>query len=480
MFGKSSYDYDIVVIGAGGAGLTAAKFARGLNKKVALIESERIGGECTWTGCVPSKTLIHAAQIAYHAAQGKNIGISSSTIIDSTIILQHIRSVITEIYAESTPEKIAALGIKFIKGFPEFETAHSIILNGKKLSARKFIIATGSHPLIPDIKAITQVDYLTNQNFFNLKKLPSSLLIIGGGAIGTELACALTRLNVKVTIIEKSAHLLSKEDPELISLLQQQMVKENITINTQAELISITQEDSSVSVSYKNKSGTLESCNAEKILIAVGRKPNIETLNLEKAFIKYDSKGITVNQYLQTSQKNIYACGDVVGPYQFSHMAGYQATIAARNALIPFFKEKVNYDNRLWVTFTSPELATLGLTHAQATQLYGDSIMAYNKQYTQLDRAHTDGTTHGNIKVICTNKGMILGATILGERAGELIHELQLAKNKQLSFYALYSIIHAYPTYSEIIGNLSKESYIKKLQHNFFLKIGKKILNFLW
>jgi len=470
-------NYDIVIIGGGAAGLTCAKLAKGMGKKVLLIEKNNIGGECTWTGCIPSKTLIHVANSIHDAESLEKIGINLIRSIDSENIMRHVRSTIQAVYERETEQDLEKIGIDVLKGTAYFLDGTTIMCSGIKITTKKCIIATGSSPFIPPIDGLDSVSYLTNQTIFALKKLPKSMIIVGGGPIGVELASALNRLSVKITIVESFSRILAKEDKELVAILSKQLVKEGIQINNETQAIKVAQEQNAILLTCTNKTGE-KTIQAESLLIAVGRQPNINELDLAKAGVQYTQKGIVVSSTLQTTAHSIYACGDVVGPYQFSHIAHYQATIATRNALIPFFKKRINYENIAWVTFTDPELAHAGLTEEQALKRYGGTIKMYRSNLATLDRAVTDGKTIGLAKFICDKNNKILGAQILGPRAGELIHEIQIGKKLNTHFQNYFFTIHAYPTYSELIWQASKTCYIEKLQNNFFIKCIKKILQF--
>ncbi len=473
------YDYDIVILGGGSAGLVSSKLAQGLGKKVAIIEKERLGGECTWTGCVPSKTIIKSAYVAHIFKQLDQFGfaLSGQATLDTSGVLDHVRNVIYEIYETHTPKKLRELGIDVIKGSPSFIDRHHLKADGKTISFNKAIIATGSKPFIPPIEGVNDVPYLTNENIFLLEKLPSSLIILGGGAIGCEMASALNRLGVKVTIVEMQDHLLVKEDAELVEQLTAIFKDEGITIRTSLTARTVRYENGSIVVTCENINGQ-EDLYAEAWLIAVGRRANVEGLNLDKIGIIYDNRRIHIDALLRTTVTNIYACGDVVGPYLFSHMAFHQAALATRNALLPF-SSKINYDHVVWVTFTDPELASAGLTEEQAREKYGNSIKVFRRAYEKIDRAHTQRDTRGMCKIICDKQGHIIGAQVLGAHAGDIVHELQVMKYFGKKLHTLYHVIHAYPTYSEIIWHIAKEAYIERLRNHVLIRFLQKIRSWI-
>lgn len=471
------FDYDVVVIGAGSGGLVACKVANGLGKKTALIEKRKIGGDCTWFGCVPSKTLIKSANIAHQMTRLREFGLEprSPVELDATKVMAHVRAVVQADAEGHPPEVFEAEGINVLFGAPRFLDNHTIELGEEEISAKKFIVSTGSHPFIPAIKGLDEIPYLTNETIFDLAILPKSLIVLGAGPIGIELSAALNRLGVEVTVIQRSADILKKDDKELVERLVQILRAEGITILTETHTKEFARQGDNVIATIEDKSGTRQ-LEAESVLVSVGRRPNLDGLALEKAGIEYASNGIKVDRHLKTTAKNIYACGDVVPPYLFTHVAEYEAIVAATNACFGLPIRTANYDNVLWTTYTDPELAHAGLTEEQARIRYGDAIRIYHWEHKDVDRAKTDLAIHGLSKFICNRKGKLLGIHILGHGAGELMHEAQLAKSLGLPFSKIASVIHAYPSYSDAVRQPAKKCYIDVLQDNFFIKLLKKIV----
>ncbi|MEX0940467.1 MAG: NAD(P)/FAD-dependent oxidoreductase [Candidatus Babeliales bacterium] len=472
----NSFDYDLIVIGGGAAGMTSAKLARGLKKKVAIIEKEQLGGECTWTGCIPSKTLIKSSEAVFQAQHLDKYGLVADPFnIDTSKVMNHVRSIISTIYQTHTPEKFVEQGIDVFFGDPVLIDNNHISFDRKTISAQAIILATGTSPLIPPIEGLNDIPYLTNQTLFSLPHLPKDLLILGGGPIGVEVASALNRLGVLVTIVEMQDRLLPRDDKELVDLLMPKLKEEGIRVLTGMRATKALKMKDGVQLICIASDGSEQQVDGKQLLVAVGRKPNIKGLYLERAKVAVEKERLVVDEYLRTTAKNIYACGDVVGPYLFSHMAFYQATIAVRNALIPFFKKKVDYRNVAWVTFTDPELATAGLTEQEARESY-DEIKIYRYPYAKLDRAHTEGKTEGLGKFICDKKGKLIGAHIFGARAGDLISEIQVGKTYGLDLADLYPVIHPYPTFSELIWHSAKNRYIDKLKANSILKLLQSLI----
>jgi pyruvate/2-oxoglutarate dehydrogenase complex dihydrolipoamide dehydrogenase (E3) component len=474
---KLMFDYDVVIIGAGSAGLVACKVANGLGKKTALIEKRKLGGDCTWFGCIPSKTLIKSANIAHQMTRLREFGLEPSTAIELNAdrVMAHVRAVVQADADGHPPETFEAEGINVLFGAPRFLDNNNIELGERKISSKKFVVCTGSHPFIPSIQGLQDIPYLTNETIFDLEVLPRSMIVLGAGPIGIELSAALNRLGVKITIVQRSADILKKDDKELVDRLVQTLRAEGVEILTETRTTGFTRHGDNIVADIEDEKGTLQ-IEAESVLVSVGRRPNLDHLALEKAGVEFDSKGIIVDNHLKTTAKNIYACGDIVPPYLFTHVAEYEAIIAATNACFGLPIKTTNYDNVLWTTYTNPELAHAGLTEAQARERYGDDIRIYRWEHKDVDRAKTDLAQNGLSKFICDKKGKLLGIHIFGHGAGELMHEAQLAKSLGLPFSKIASVVHAYPSYSDAVRQPAKRCYIDTLQNNLFLKLMKNIV----
>lgn len=437
--------YDIVVIGGGAAGLTAAAGSAKFGLKVALIEREKLGGDCLYHGCVPSKTLIRSAKILSLIRRAHEFGLHKAyPSFEFEKVIAHVWDVIEKIGEHDNPERFRKMGIDVIFGVPRFISSRELTIGGKKIRSKKFIISTGSSPLIPDIGGLRQTGFITHLDVFHLKTLPASIIVIGAGPIGMEMSQAFARFGSEVTVIEMENQILPKEDIDISKTLESCLAKEGIRFRTGKIVKRVNNENGKKAV-LCIKDGKEFVHRADEILVAVGRTPNTDGLNLEASGVEHTAKGITVNSNLKTTAKNIWACGDVVGPYLFTHMAEYQAGIVLRNALFRL-SAKVDYSAVPWTTFTDPEVAHIGLTENEAIEK-DLNYTVYKHNYSDVDRAVTEVEGHGFIKVLASGrKGKIIGAHIIGPNAGELIHELILAMRKGLTVKDISSTIHVYPT----------------------------------
>ncbi|NEP18261.1 MAG: FAD-dependent oxidoreductase [Leptolyngbya sp. SIO4C1] len=461
-------DYDLVVIGGGSAGLVAASAGAQLKARVALVEKSTrgLGGDCLFYGCVPSKSMIHSAQIAYNVKTASRFGVyTSEPTINFAEAMGHVESVVSTIAVHDSTERFESLGVEVIYGTGQFVDRSTFEVGGRRLKARAFLIATGSHPALPPIEGIKEAGYLTNIDVFSgLKTRPASLAVIGAGPIGCELGQSFSRLGSEVTIISSRDHIMPKEDPEAAIVVEQQLRSEGIRIlnNSRAQKVRVVDGKKHVYVGE-------EVVVVDEILVSAGRTPNVSSLNLAAAGVEVGKQGITVNEKLQTSNSRIYAAGDVIGGYQFTHVAGYEAAVAMQNALILPLK-KADYRVIPWATFTEPELGRVGLTEQQARDRYGDDVYVLKHEFKELDRALAEAAGHGFAKFITRSNGEILGAHIVGSHAGELIHEVVLAMSQNLKVSALTGMIHVYPTLSEINSKTALQLTKQKYAKNEFLQ----------
>lgn len=469
------YDYDVVVIGAGSGGLVACKLANGLGKRTALVEGRKIGGDCTWFGCVPSKTLIRSAYVAHQTRLLRDFGLEPKGPIefDARNVMAHVREVVENDAATHPPESYEAEGINVLLGKARFLDPHTIQVGERTVSSAKFVLCTGSRPFIPPIEGLEDVPYLTNETIFFVESLPRSMLVLGAGPIGIEMAAALNRLGVHVTVIQRSGEILKKDDQELATKLLELLRAEGVEILLETEAVRFGHSDGQITADLKGKAGNRQ-VTAESVLVSVGRVPNVENLDLEKAGVEYHKKGVKVDKHLRTTARHIYAAGDIVPPYLFTHIAEYEAVIATTNACLGLPIRRTNYDHILWATFTEPELAHAGLTEEEARERHGDSIRVYRWQFKDVDRGKTDLAEDGMSKFVCDRKGRLLGIHILGHAATELMHEAQLAKSLGKPFSKIASVIHAYPSYSDAVRQPAKRCYVDLLQSNPFVRLVKR------
>lgn len=458
-------EYDVAVIGGGAGGLFAASGANAVGARTCIIEKKRLGGDCTWFGCVPSKAIVKSAQAAHKMKTlGEfGLGLRGDAALDTGAVMAHVRDVVGEISTHHPPELFEKRGIKIIIGAPKFLDAATVEVGGDRITARRFIICTGSHPAVPPIEGLGEIDYLTNENIFDLETPPASLIVLGGGPIGVELSQALNRLGTTIYLVEMRDRILPREDPELAGILEKRLAGEGINLLTGNKAVRFRERDGKVHLAVENGEGSTRAISADRVLVAVGRSPSLDGLSLESAGVEYTKKGISLNSYLQTTNRNIFACGDVASPYQFSHMAAYQAQICVRNALFrrPVW-QKANYSNVPWATFTDPELAHLGMTEEEARRA-GGKIRVYTNGYGGSDRAVTDRETEGLLKVITDRKGRILGAHIVGAHASEIIQGFLIAKSLRIPLSRLASPIFIYPTLSELVKKTAAKPLLEKL-----------------
>ena len=438
-----SEEYDLVIVGAGSGGLSAAAFAIQLGARVALVEKNRIGGDCTWSGCVPSKTLLKTAKVAHQMRTAGRYGLSSvQPLVDLKAVMAHVRDVIGEIAKEESPEVLRENGIEVVLAEAHFVDPHTLIAGDTTLAASRFLITTGAHPFIPSIRGLDDVDYLTYETVWDLETLPHRLLVVGAGPVGCEMAQAFQRLGAEVTLLASRDRLLPRDDPAASCVLGEVFDAEGIRVRYNARVERAWQDENGIHVGAAG--GELV---GDALLITSGRRPTVAGLDLEKARVLYDEQGIQVDEALRTSQRHVYAAGDCTGGLQFTHYAGWQATMAVRNALLPGASKGVT-DQVPWTTFTDPEVAHIRLIETQAREKFGDAIMTCDWPMARVDRARTDGDTAGFIKLVHKQDGTLLGATIVASRAGEMIHEWIVAMHEGIKVGDLSNAIHVYPSYS--------------------------------
>ncbi len=456
---------DVCVIGGGSAGLVVAAGASQMGASAVLIEKGRMGGDCLNYGCVPSKSLLAAGRMARLARTSPRFGIElGEPKIDFAKVQAHVQGVIDAIAPNDSVERFVGLGVNVIQETARFAGRNRVSAGDVEVRARRFVIATGSSPLVPPIKGIDSVPYFTNETLFDNTTLPEHLVIVGGGPIGIEMAQAHRDLGSRVTVLEMD-NFLAQDDPEVVDTLINKLRGEGIEFLAGAQVLEVAKSENGIRVTYESrgedKNGGRRDIDGSHLLIAAGRKPSLEELNLEAADVRYSARGIDVDRRLRTSNKKIFAIGDVTGSLQFTHVAGYHAGIAIRNILFRL-PAKVKTHAIPWVTYTDPELAHVGLTEAQARKAHGD-IGVLRWPFGENDRARSAHTTDGLVKVITGRKGKILGATMLGPHAGDLIHPWVLALAGGLKLRTMAGAVVPYPTYSEVSKRAAGSYYLPAL-----------------
>jgi pyruvate/2-oxoglutarate dehydrogenase complex dihydrolipoamide dehydrogenase (E3) component len=447
---------DICVIGAGSGGLSVAAAASQFGENVVLIERGEMGGDCLNYGCVPSKALLAAGKHAHAFTSGEAFGIAAQKPkVNFGKVHDHVHSVIGAIAPHDSQERFEGLGVTVIRETGRFIDGETVEAGETRIKARRFVIATGSSPAAPPIPGLDAVDYLTNETLFNNKTLPDHLLVIGGGPIGMEMAQAHRRLGAKVTVLE-AFQPLGKDDPELTSIVLDHLRNEGIDIRAGVKITNISQSAKGITIALE-EDGKATSLTGSHLLVAAGRKPNVDKLNLDVAGIEHDKRGIKVDDSLRTSNRKVYAIGDIAGGLQFTHVAGYQAGLVVRAIL---FRLPVKNETRFipWVTYTDPELAHIGLTEAQA-QEQGIGYKVLRWHFKDNDRAQAERRTSGMIKAVVSSKGDILGCSIVAPNAGELIQPWALAMSSKLKIKAMIDMVAAYPTLTEVSKRAATSYY---------------------
>lgn len=440
--------FDICVIGAGSGGLSVAAGTAQLGLKTALIERAEMGGDCLNTGCVPSKALLAAAKRAQTHRKNDIKGIAPhEPMIDFSAVKDHVFDVISTIAPNDSQERFEGLGVIVIRAAAKFTASDTVQAGERLIKARTFVLATGSSAVLPPLQGLDHAKAFTNETIFNMRDKPDHLLIIGGGAIGIEMAQAHRRLGCRVSVFDMGG-ILPRDDQNNVAIIRQALIDEGVSLRERVAIKEVKHTPSGVTLIVED-GGKIIEVSGSHLLVAAGRKANTGGLDLEKAGIAFDKKGITVDARLRTSNKNVFAIGDVSGSPQFTHVAGYHAGIIIRNVCFKM-PAKVDYKALPWVTYTDPELAQVGLTEAAAREKFGDTIKVVEWHFAENDRAVAERTTKGQIRVVTTAKGLILGASIVGAQAGELIGLWALAISSGLKIGAVTGMIAPYPTLGEI------------------------------
>ncbi|MGH2459493.1 MAG: dihydrolipoyl dehydrogenase family protein [Chloroflexota bacterium] len=439
-----SDSYDLVVIGAGSAGLSAASFAAELGARVALVDRARPGGDCLATGCVPSKTLINVTPVAWELRHADRLGLAAAVPrIDLARINAHVQATIERVYQFERPEALREKGIDFLAGGARFLGPDVVLAGDRPLRGGHFIVCTGAHPASPRLPGLDRVPFLTYEDIFQLGALPRQLVVLGTGPVGIEFAQAFGRLGSRVTVIGRSGRVLGKSDPTIQAFIEATLRDEGIDLRLQApaERVESLPEHRARVVTSR---GPID---GDALLVALGRCPNVEGLGLDRADVAYTDLGIVVDAKLRTTNPRVLACGDVVGGPQLSHYAAWQGYLATRNALLPGASRGIPAQVP-WAVFTDPEVAAVGLSEPAARERYRDDLTIHQLSLERVDRAQTDGEARGIVKVIARRNGQIVGAHVVAARAGEMIQEYVLAINRGIRLDQLATALHVYPTYA--------------------------------
>jgi pyruvate/2-oxoglutarate dehydrogenase complex dihydrolipoamide dehydrogenase (E3) component len=454
--------FDLIAVGGGTAGLVTAAGAAALGLRVALVERDALGGDCLWTGCVPSKALIASAKVAYqmrHAERLGLVGASPSHAFRS--VLHRVRERRARVARHDDPQRFRDLGVEVVFGSAELIGHERLAVNDRRLESKRIVIATGASAAVPPIPGLANAGHLTHATAFEQDDLPSHVTVLGGGPLGLEFAQVYRRLGAQVTVLEMLPQLLPREDAEAARVVQQALEEEGITIYVGTTVERVETTPNGAVVVARDASGAESRVPAGRVFVATGRRPATAGLGLESVGVELDNGAVKVDRSLRSSIPGIWAAGDVAGGPQFTHVAEYQAKLVLRNAVFPF-TSKVDYSAVPAVTYTDPEVARVGLTEAEARQR-SSRVETYRYEFADLDRAIVDGHDVGFVKVVTTPRGKILGATVVGSGAGELLMPLVLAMKRGMKLRQLSQVMYPYPTMAEGIKRTADSYYRSKL-----------------
>ncbi len=473
----TKFDYDIGVIGGGAAGLTVASGASQLGAKTLLVEKEKkLGGDCLHYGCVPSKTLIKTASVYQLMKESRDYGLPgvSPEAVDFTRVAARIKTVINRIQEHDSVDRFCRLGVRVEFGPARFIDEHTVEVGGRKFTAAVWVITGGSSPSAPPVPGLDEVSYLTNREIFSLDRLPESLIVLGGGPIAIEMAQAFNRLGSRVEVVQRSKQILSREDRDMAELVMAKMGAEGVRFHLDTRVTGVREAGGEVILIYEDNNAKEIQVRGEKILVALGRRPNTDGLGLDDIDIEYDRRGIKVDSHLRTGHKHIYAAGDINGVFQFTHVAGYEAGVVVSNAVF-HLPRRVNYDLVPWCTYTRPELASIGINEKAAVQADIDHRVVV-EEFAANDRHLAEGGGEGQIKLILGKKDKPLGVQILGIHAGDLLAEWVCAMNGKVGLSTIAAAIHPYPT----LGEINKRVCGTILAEKIFSARVKKALTFFF
>jgi pyruvate/2-oxoglutarate dehydrogenase complex dihydrolipoamide dehydrogenase (E3) component len=465
--------YDLLIVGMGSGGMVAAEFASTLGIRVGVIERDRVGGDCLWTGCVPSKALLASSKAAHTMRHADHYGIEPvEPTIDTAKVWDRIRAIQQRIAdTDDNPERFRDMGVEVIMGGATITGPNTVSVDGDELESRFILLCTGSRPVTPPVEGLEEAGFLTSENVWDLERAPESLIAIGGGPISIELSQACQRLGIPTTVLQKGPGILPRDEPDLVEVLVERLRGEGLELVLGVDTKKVEVRDGHKIV-HAEVGGEPRSWEAAELLVGAGRRPNVEGLGLEELGIEVGRRGVVVDDAYRTAVKSIYAVGDLAGRYLFTHSAGYEASRAIRNM---FFPGSTSKDFLVpWCTFTDPELAHAGMTTGEAREEFGaDDVKVFRQDLDHSDRARTDSADHGAILIV-TAKGRVVGAHALAPAAGELVHELALAIDRKLKLTEVASMVHVYPTLSIGIQQLAAEAAFEKAEKYRWLVRGAK------
>lgn len=478
----SKFEFDAIVIGGGAAGLTASGFAANVGAKTMMIEADRLGGDCTWTGCVPSKVILKAGKIAHQIRNASRFGLlDSEPEINYKKVIQHVHNVRDEVYEDADrPEIYEEMGIEVVFGKAKFKDSHTLeILQSdggtKTVTGAHIFIATGAKAFVPEISGLDEVEFLTNETLFEIEDLPDHLVVVGAGPIGIEMSQAFANLGANVTVIDVAKCIMQNDDPELVEILKGVLEKQGVNFHLGTTIKRVQKGKSGIQVLI-DREGVEEVIHGSHLLIATGRKANYKSLKLEAAGVKSNNKGIQVDNSCKTNINHIYAMGDVTGRYQFTHMSEHMSKVAVTKALLKI-PMTIDHKHVPWTTFTYPELAHIGATEKQLNAR-DQKFEVYKFPYSKIDRAISEGETDGLIKIFASKlTGKIYGASIVGAHAGELISEYALAMKNGVTLRNIADTIHPYPSWALGARRAADQWYIKN-QSEASVKWMKRIFGY--
>ena len=470
----SAEKFDVLVIGGGTAGLVTASGCARLGRRVALIEKQALGGDCLWTGCVPTKALVATAKLAHQMRNANAYGLEPhEPKLSPRAIMESMRGARRVTSRHDDPEKFRGLGIDVVFGSAKFVSRNEVDVDGRRFVAKDIVIATGSRTSVPPIEGLADAGFLDHASFLDRDEFPASLLILGGGYIGIEFSQMFRRFGCDVTVVEMLDEIVNKEDHEVIERVRQILGDEGIKLHTGWAVKSVRREGAKKVARIERKNGESREVAVDELFVASGRRGNIEGLGLDEIGVKTNRSFVVADKYLQTSVPRIWTCGDIHGGMQFTHVAAHEAVKLVRNILFPG-KSPVIYDDVPWALYTDPEVGHIGMTESEARAKFGDDVRTYKVEMADVDRAVVDRTTKGFIKFVSDAKGRILGAHAICANASTLIEELVLARKKKMKVGELAQLVSPYPSLADAVGKAGA-MYYQNLATSWLGAVGKKI-----